>query len=319
MNAGRLPIRGALLCATLICALLTPASASAYLRPGDGILSPRLALLARAPVSSKTAAEQARAVGLPLEGPGSLQRAGRRVLAEVRFSGGALAHLAEMRSAGLQVLLADPRYQTVTVAAKPAELSELSAIAGARSAREVLAPSVASAPCAGAVTSEGDEQLNAAATRADFGVDGSGVTVGVLSDSFATATGTATSAEGDVLSGDLPGKGNPCGNTTPVGILSDYSPFSASEPEVSDEGRAMAQIVHDLAPGAAIDFATAEGGEAVFAKHIRNLAAAGAKVIVDDVSYFGEPFFQDGPVAVAIGEVVAGGVTYLSAAGNDNP
>ena len=80
----------------------------------------------------------------------------------------------------------------------------------------------------------------------------------------------------------------------------------------------MAQIVHDLAPGAAIDFATAEGGEVVFAEHIKDLASAGADVIVDDVAYFGEPFFQDGPVAVALDEVAAEGVTYLSAAGNDN-
>ena len=41
-------------------------------------------------------------------------------------------------------------------------------------------------------------------------------------------------------------------------------------------------------------------------------------MIVDDVAYFEEPFFQDGPVAAAIDEVVADGVSYFSAAGNDN-
>ena len=41
-------------------------------------------------------------------------------------------------------------------------------------------------------------------------------------------------------------------------------------------------------------------------------------MIVDDVTYFEEPFFQDGPVAVAVNEVTAAGVTYFSAAGNDN-
>ena len=46
----------------------------------------------------------------------------------------------------------------------------------------------------------------------------------------------------------------------------------------------MAQIVHDLAPGATIEFATAFEGEAAFASTIRGLAAAGATVIVDDVS-----------------------------------
>ena len=37
----------------------------------------------------------------------------------------------------------------------------------------------------------------------------------------------------------------------------------------------MAQIVHDLAPGAKISFATAFAGEIAFAENIRGLAAAG--------------------------------------------
>jgi len=41
-------------------------------------------------------------------------------------------------------------------------------------------------------------------------------------------------------------------------------------------------------------------------------------VIADDVVYFEEPFFQDGPVAVAVDEVSAAGVSYFSAAGNNN-
>ncbi len=80
----------------------------------------------------------------------------------------------------------------------------------------------------------------------------------------------------------------------------------------------MAQIVHDLAPGAGLSFATAFLGEASFASNIRGLAAAGASVIADDVAYLEEPFFQDGPVARAIDEVVAGGASYFTAAGNDN-
>ncbi len=41
-------------------------------------------------------------------------------------------------------------------------------------------------------------------------------------------------------------------------------------------------------------------------------------MIVDDVVYFEEPFFQDGPVAVAVDKVAADGVAYFSAAGNNN-
>ena len=86
----------------------------------------------------------------------------------------------------------------------------------------------------------------------------------------------------------------------------------------------MLQVVHDVAPEAQLAFATAEGGELEFARNIERLAApvsaggAGADVIVDDVAYFNEPFFQDGPVATAIRRVTAAGVTYLTAAGNDN-
>ncbi len=45
---------------------------------------------------------------------------------------------------------------------------------------------------------------------------------------------------------------------------------------------------------------------------------AGANVIVDDVAYYNEPFFQEGPVANAIRRVTEAGVTYLTAAGNNN-
>ena len=80
----------------------------------------------------------------------------------------------------------------------------------------------------------------------------------------------------------------------------------------------MAQIVHDLAPGASLGFATAFTGELAFAANIGSLASAGARVIADDVAYFDEPFFQDGPVAVAVNEAAAAGVSYFSAVGNDN-
>jgi len=90
-----------------------------------------------------------------------------------------------------------------------------------------------------------------------------------------------------------------------------------------DEGRAMLQVVHDVAPGASLAFYTAENSEADFANGIGQLAApvasggAGATVIADDVGYFDEPFFQDGIVAQAIDAVEAQGVAYFSAAGND--
>ena len=55
-----------------------------------------------------------------------------------------------------------------------------------------------------------------------------------------------------------------------------------------DEGTAMLEIVHDLAPGAQLGFATAFTSDASFADNIRALRAAGCDVIVDDVLYFNE-------------------------------
>ena len=119
------------------------------------------------------------------------------------------------------------------------------------------------------------------------------------------------SAAQDVASGDLPGATNPCGHTTPVQIVDDSQPGA-------DEGRAMAQIVHDLAPGARLAFATASPTDLDFAQNIRDLATANSDVIVDDVTYFTEPFFQDGPIAVAVDDVVGDGVSYVSHAANIN-
>ncbi len=84
-----------------------------------------------------------------------------------------------------------------------------------------------------------------------------------------------------------------------------------------DEGRAMLQIVHDVAPGSPLAFATADVSEGQFATNIQSLANAGAKVITDDVVYLDEPFFQPGMVAQAVNNVVTNnGVSYFSSAGN---
>lgn len=291
--------------------LLAPPSAGA--EPlGDGNLSPRLVELANPAVRALGPAAQARQLGVTRSGPASLLRLGNRVVVSVRFEGGAVAGAEALRGAGAEVLDVSSRYQTVTAAAREGDLPVLGTIAGVASVAEVLTPLSRGADCGGSVRSAGDAQLNAAGARASWGVDGSGVTVGILSDSFNRDTAAATHAPQDVLSGDLPGPGSPCGSSQAVGVLDDHDAHGG------DEGRAMAQIVHDLAPGAAIDFASASGTQFSFADNIRALAGAGTGVIADDVLYFEEPFFQDGPVAVAINEAVASGISYFTAAGNDN-
>jgi hypothetical protein len=146
-------------------------------------------------------------------------------------------------------------------------------------------------------TSQGDASLMADKARAAYGVSGVGSKVGVISDSYGSIAGGPAAG---VASGDLPAG---------VEVLADITGGT-------DEGRAMAEIVHDVAPGAKIAFHTANLGQAGFASGIGKLADAGCNVVVDDVAYFAEPMFQDGIIAQAVDQVVARNVSYFSAAAN---
>ncbi|HEX7060026.1 MAG TPA: S8 family serine peptidase [Solirubrobacterales bacterium] len=291
-----------------------PGSAAGMARGGaNSELSARLAELAKPAVRSAPPAKQAAILDAAPSGPGSLLRDGNRVLVDVRFDHGAVAGVDALRDAGAKILHVSVRYQTVTVAVAPSDLHDVAAVPRVDGVTENLAPIVSAACPAGDVVSEGDLQLKAADARSTYGVDGSGVTVGILSDSFAKTT-TPTSIADNVASGDLPGAANPCGHTTPVDTTGDT--YGGSD--ASDEGRAMAQVVHDLAPGAELAFASAFVSVSSFADNIRALASAGAQVIVDDIIYLDEPFFQEGPVAVAVNDATADGAAYFSAAGNNN-
>ena len=79
----------------------------------------------------------------------------------------------------------------------------------------------------------------------------------------------------------------------------------------------MMEIIHDLAPGAQLFFATAFTSDASFADNIRTLRDVyHCDIIVDDVTYSGEGAFQDGRIAQAVNAVTASGALYFSSAGN---
>jgi hypothetical protein len=326
----------ALIGALLALALLAPTSAAAA--SSTTALTPELATLGTAAVASEPPAAQAEAIGLPVEGPGSLIREGGRVVVEARFEGGALSQVEALEAAGAEVLTSSSRYQTVALAVEPEDLQALAEVPGVSSVapsrrpivygtEEVLGTSATASNCeGGSVISQGVAQLNVPAARAAFGTFGAGQSVGVISDSFNSATkiegqAVPTHAATDEASNDLPGPASNCvGQQLPVRVIAE----APSGVEPTDEGRAMLQVIHDVAPEAQLAFATAYSSELQFAQNIERLAApvgsggAGATVIVDDVGYPAEPFFQEGPVAVAIQKVTAAGVTYLTAAGNDN-
>ena len=142
---------------------------------------------------------------------------------------------------------------------------------------------------------EGDVALGAARARQKYSVNGAGVTICVLSDGVAHLD--EVQKDGHLPKVEiLPGQQGPADNT--------------------GEGTAMLEIVHSLAPGSKLKFATAYSTEAAFARNIRALQASGCRIIVDDVGYFREPVFQDGVIAKAVADVVASGVQYYSSAGN---
>lgn len=145
-----------------------------------------------------------------------------------------------------------------------------------------------------AIVSEGDVAHRADVARQEFAADGSGVLVCALSD----GVGALASLQ---AAGELPA----------VTIL----PGQAGDPG-DTEGTAMLEIIHDLAPGADLAFATAFGGQSTFASNIDGLSAIGCDVIVDDVIYLTEPVFQDGQIALAVEDAVAAGAVYVSSAGN---
>ena len=188
-----------------------------------------------------------------------------------------------------------------------AALGDMAATSGLK----FLRPTMAMART-GSVTSQGDKSLRSDRARSDSGVTGRGVRVGVLSDSYNCLLGPFepgapfTRAAQDIASNDLP---------RDVLVLKDLS--DVQSPDCSDEGRAMMQLIHDVAPGSPQAFYTAFVSQEDFAAGIRALADAGSKVIVDDVIYFAEPMFEDGIIAQAVDDVHDAGVAYFSSAGND--
>ena len=263
-----------------------------------------------------------------------------------------LQTLAAAAAPSLKIQATDPEYHGVGVFEAWVALDDVPKLAGLQGVKSVkLTPKPVHAqarrPLAASTTTfagaVAGETLKEIGTTFDFGItqhrvdqinktynpsatvdyEGTGITIGDLSDSYNTNTGAVATASQDVGTGDLPGPGNAI-NTQPVVVLQDY-PYPAT-----DEGRGMLQTIYKMAPKARLGFATADLGEVDFANEIRALAALPghtystavqqgfkADVIVDDVSYLDEPFFQDGIVAQGVNDVVTAGVSYFSSAANN--
>ena len=160
----------------------------------------------------------------------------------------------------------------------------------------------------GVTTTQGDTTIKADAVRDRFGqavsIDGTGVKIGVISDSY---NANAAAAQHDISHGDLPND---------VQLLGPLLQVPGT-----DEGRAMLQIIHDIAPKAKLAVSTGSLGAGPFARTIcrwpPNLAGGKCDVIVDDLTFLTEPFQSDGIVAQTVNEVVRdSNVVYVTSAGN---
>ena len=207
------------------------------------------------------------------------------------------AALSALRNLGVRIEIVNEELGIIQAWAPSANVE---AIAELGFVKRIRTPDY-SAANTGSVTSEGDAILNADDVR-NLGFTGAGIRVGVLSDGVQSmALAQATN--------DLPA------------VIERNPAF----PGVSgDEGTAMLEIVHDLAPDARLAFTGGSDGLPSTLEKINGInwlatqafGGNGADVIVDDITNYNEPFFEDGPVARAAQRASDSGALYVHSAGN---
>ena len=189
--------------------------------------------------------------------------------------------------------------------ARPLETTRAEAVAAALSEvwKPIATTSLSNVPPSGA-RFEGDVVHRTAEARRKFGMNGSGVKIGVISDGVSNLRISQA-----------------MGHLGAVTVL----PGQAG---TGDEGTAMLEIVHSIAPGAQLYFSTAGGTLPNFAQNIRNMRAAGCDIILDDFAPLSETPFHDGQLPnvisprnlgaaiQAVNDVVASGAMYFGGTGN---
>ena len=243
----------------------------------------------------------------------NIQLNGERPIAEIQ---------AQLAGLGVEIIAADPHWRSGIISGW-LPLSQAVAAATLPGVRSVvLAPRPIrrlGAVTAGSSVVERSAEVNTPGTVTPQGILGRGISIGLVSNSYDTAPGIPRAGAG-VASGDLPGPGNPNGYTQPVFVLKDDTATG-----VDDEGRGMAEIVHDIAPAAKMSFSAAGPTQVTMAASIRNLRTSPqtlCDIIVDDIGFADEPFFSDGIIAQAVDDVATSNslpgkkVAYFSAAGN---
>ncbi|WP_139150851.1 PKD domain-containing protein [Halofilum ochraceum] len=316
---------------------MTTALLLAVLLPGDG-----LAADAKGKAKGQnTPPGVSRGILQQMETAGVAWRGGRatdtrgEVRADVILDPGMPVTRTDLAAAGVRVIAMSRGHARATVAVSDREsLRRLAEMSGVR----MVAQDFGYRRRAGLVPSRAVEVMNVDAINGSDGsradLDGSGITVGILSDSMSR---TEDNSPGDpgVVDEDTTFDGKDTGSTeaksSPVTMRGSRPQDDGELPaeveilrddasgELVDEGAAMAELIHDIAPGAGITFHTAvAGGIAGFADAIDTLCApaSGVDVVVDDIGFLAELMYQRDPISRAAEACVARGVPFFSAAGN---
>ena len=173
--------------------------------------------------------------------------------------------LGELTSLGVTVERVDDELGIVQAQAPSAKLR---AIAALPAVRHLRLPEYAFTH-AGTVQTEGDAVMRSDQLRAAVGVDGTGVTVGVISD------GVGGLAASQAL-GDLPAV-----DTSTCNVV-------GGDPGASGaEGTALLEIVHDVAPGADLMFGNFGFSTVLDFNAAVDCLAANADIVVDDIGWIG--------------------------------
>ncbi|GIW46307.1 MAG: hypothetical protein KatS3mg078_0184 [Deltaproteobacteria bacterium] len=196
-------------------------------------------------------------------------------------------HLEQLKALEVRVESVNREYSIVQGWAPFYNLEEISNLGFVR---KITPPSYGKTK-SGSVVTEGDVVIGSNDVREILGFDGSGITVGVISDGVdEIAVSQSTGELPDNIIIGIEGKGN--------------------------EGTALLEIIHDIAPGAQLAFSSGLT-DIDFIDSIRFLTSIGADVIVDDLGFLQEPFFEDGRVSKEVQNSISKGVVFVSAGGND--
>lgn len=216
-------------------------------------------------------------------------------------------HLTEVGQASLDALTSlGAVIERVAESGTPVQarvpISKLSSLAALEIVAVVTEPSYGAASVGSRLT-QGDALMNLNDLRARLGVDGTGVTVGVISDGI-------FGLQDAIALGDLPASGESRSGGTLIatsgGVIAQS--FRADGDlegglgvaVTGAEGTAMLEIIHDIAPGAQLRFANFQT-DLDFIAAVEFLASV-SDVMVDDIGFFGLPANQTSPISLNAAE-----------------